>query len=173
MKLIYLKTFVFLFVIGALSACTNKRMENNIKSLEKRVAALEAKNGINSAPASTSAQPVATTTSTDVSKMTFESLEFDFGSVNAGDVVDHTFKFRNTGNFPLIISKANATCGCTVPNWPKDPIAPGATGEIKVKFNSKGRSNLQTKYVNITANTKPEVTRLKITGNVIAAQTNG
>ena len=163
---------IFLFVISVVGACTNKRTENNIKSLEKRVAALEAKNGITPVPASTSAQP-ATAISTDISEMTFEALEYNFGSVNSGDVVDHTFKFTNTGNFPLIISKANATCGCTVPEWPKAPIAPGATGEIKVKFNSKGRSNLQTKYVNITANTKPEVTRLKITGDVIAAQTNG
>ena len=173
MKLYYFKVLIFLFVISVLGACTNKRMENNIKSLEKRVAALEAKNGISSAPASTEVQPAVTATNSDISEMTFESMEYNFGSVNAGDVVDHTFKFKNTGNFPLIISKANATCGCTVPDWPKTPIAPGETGEIKVKFNSKGRSNLQTKYVNITANTKPEVTRLKITGNVIAAQSNG
>lgn len=168
MKPIYSKVIVFVFVLGTLGACSNKKVENNIKSLEKRVAALEARNGI--VPASTASESTPATTT--ISEMTFESMEYNFGSVKAGDVVNHTFKFKNTGNFPLIISKANATCGCTVPEWPKDPIAPGSSGEIKVKFNSKGRSNLQTKYVNITANTKPEVTRLKITGNVIADKSN-
>lgn len=167
-----IRLFTFLILILAVNACTNKRVENNIKSLEKRVAALEAKNGIK--PTISSPDVVNNASANlDVSKITFEDMEFDFGSVKAGEVVNHTFKFTNTGNRPLVISKANATCGCTVPEWPKDPIAPGAKGEIKVKFNSAGRKNLQTKYVNITANTKPEVTRLKITGNVIADETNG
>ena len=100
--------------------------------------------------------------------MTFEKTEYDFGSIKEGDIVDYVYKFKNTGKFPLVISKATATCGCTVPEWPKEPIPVGGQGEIKVKFNSKGKSNLQTKYVSINANTKPEVTKLKLTGNVTA-----
>lgn len=171
MNTFYFKALIVLMLAAAFGACTNKRLENNIKSLEKRVAALEGKSGIS--PVAANAPATTQESSADVSQMTFESTEYDFGSVSEGDIVDYTFKFTNTGNFPLIINKATATCGCTVPDWPKDPIAPGAKGEIKVKFNSKNRKNIQTKYVNINANTKPEVTRLKITGNVLADDNNG
>lgn len=171
MKAFYFKALILLMLVSAFGACTNKRLENNIKSLEKRVAALEGKSGVS--PVAANAPATIPESTADVSQMTFESTEYDFGSVSEGDIVDYTFKFTNTGNFPLIINKATATCGCTVPDWPKDPIAPGAKGEIKVKFNSKNRKNLQTKYVNINANTKPEVTRLKITGNVLADENNG
>lgn len=173
-KGIYYKVIVLLLLLGGVNACTNKKLENNIKSLEKRVAALEGKSGISPVTSTTPSTTVVESGSdTEFPVMSFESTEYDFGSVNEGEIVDYTFKFTNTGNFPLIINKATATCGCTVPDWPKDPIKPGDKGEIKVKFNSKNRTNLQTKYVNINANTKPEVTRLKITGNVIASDNNG
>lgn len=168
LKAINLRLIVILFLVGAVGACTNKKVENNIKSLEKRVAALEGKSGIKPLPSV--AQSGAD--EGEIAVMTFETTEFDFGTVNEGDVVDYTFKFTNTGATPLVINKATATCGCTVPKWPRDPIVPGGTGEISVKFNSKNRKNLQTKYVNINANTKPEVTRLKITGNVLPTDGN-
>jgi hypothetical protein len=168
MKGFRLSVIVVIFLAGAIGACSNKKLENNIKSLEKRVAALEGKRGITPVATSTQTSTVADSGSdTEFPVIAFEKTEYDFGSVKEGDIVDYTFKFKNTGNFPLIINKATATCGCTVPEWPKKPIAVGASGEIRVKFNSKNRKNLQTKYVNINANTKPEVTRLKITGNVI------
>lgn len=173
MKRIYFNSIALLIIAFAINACTNKKVENNIKSLEKRVAALEAKSGITPVAEAPSTPAVGTGSDTEIPVMSFETTEYDFGSVNEGDVVDYTFKFKNTGNFPLIINKATATCGCTVPEWPKDPIAVGGSGEIRVKFNSKNRSNLQTKYVNINANTKPEVTRLKITGMVVASNNNG
>lgn len=147
-------------------ACTNKKLENNIKSLEKRVAQLEKKSGITPVSAEDSAP---TAEAGELPVISFKTTEYDFGTVKEGDVVDYTFQFTNTGNFPLIISKATATCGCTVPQWPKDPIGPGESGEIKVHFNTLNRPNQQTKYVNINANTKPEVTRLKISGNVLPA----
>ena len=173
MKRIYFNFIALLIIAFTYNACTNKKVENNIKSLEKRVAALEGKSGIAPITEAPSASAASTGSDTDIPVMSFETTEYDFGSVNEGDVVDYTFKFKNTGNFPLIINKATATCGCTVPEWPKDPIAVGGSGEIRVKFNSKNRSNLQTKYVNINANTKPEVTRLKITGMVVASNNNG
>ena len=167
MKRFVFKAIVFVFVAGGIYACSNKKLENNIKSLERRIAVLEGKSGI----APTSSTPIASEkdsgSDTEFPIMTFETTEYNFGSVNEGEMVDYTFNFKNTGNFPLIINKATATCGCTVPQWPKEPIAIGESGEIRVRFNSKNRKNLQTKYVNINANTKPAVTRLKITGNVI------
>jgi hypothetical protein len=145
-------------------ACTNKKLENNIKSLEKRVAALERQAGVVPASATASSTSAESTT---LPVMKFEKTEYDFGSVVEGDIVNYTFRFTNTGKAPLIINKATATCGCTVPQWPKDPIGVGETGEIQVKFNTTNRRNMQNKYVNINANTKPEVTRLKISGNVV------
>lgn len=170
MKVLYFKVIMIVFVAGAINGCSDKKLENNIKSLEKRVAALEGKSGGRSTPVTptNAATPVVNSGNTgELPVMTFQNTDYNFGTINEGDIVDYTFEFTNTGTFPLIISKATATCGCTVPSWPKEPIAVGAKGEIKIKFNSENRKNLQTKYVNINANTLPEVTRLKITGNVI------
>lgn len=85
--------------------------------------------------------------------LTFNKKEHDFGLINEGDVVETTFSFKNTGKSELIITNASAPCGCTVPSWPKQPIAAGETGEILVKFNSNGKPNKQSKTVTLTTNT--------------------
>ncbi len=85
-------------------------------------------------------------------QMTFETTEFEFGEINQGDKVEHTFNFKNTGTAPLLITNARASCGCTVPEWPKEPIAPGKSGKIDVVFNSRGKSGNQNKAVTITTN---------------------
>lgn len=94
--------------------------------------------------------------------MSFEKKTWDFGSIIDGEVVEHTFRFTNTGNKNLVISSASASCGCTIPNWPKEPIAPGDKGEIKVKFNSSGKKDMVTKDITILANTNPVKTILQI-----------
>ncbi|HIB78103.1 MAG TPA: DUF1573 domain-containing protein [Flavobacteriales bacterium] len=99
--------------------------------------------------------------------MILEEQAFDFGTLEDGDKVEHIFKFTNTSNNPLTISNARGSCGCTVPEWPKEPIAPGGTGEIKVKFDSKGKKGKQSKTVTLTANTIPANTLLTITSDVI------
>ncbi len=96
----------------------------------------------------------------------FEHTDFDFGTVEDGEKVNHTYKFKNTGNEPLVISNAKGSCGCTVPKYSSDPIAPGGTGEIVVEFDSKGKPGKQTKRVTVTANTVPAQTFLNITGTV-------
>ena len=101
--------------------------------------------------------------------MTFEETEFDFGVIDAGEQVKHTYKFKNTGSEPLIISNAKGSCGCTVPSWPKEPIPVGGTGEIEVSFDSKGKKDKQSKRVTITANTDPVQTFLTIKGEVKGA----
>jgi hypothetical protein len=101
--------------------------------------------------------------------MKFSELEWDFGTINEGDNVEHIFTFVNTGSEPLILENCKGSCGCTVPQCPKEPIAPGAKGEIKVVFNSKGKTNMQTKKVTITANTDPVQTILTIKANVTPA----
>jgi len=134
----------------------------------------------------TSAVPAAATTSTTTTKpatpsepavpagpttsIEFADNEFDYGTIQEGDVVEHVYKFTNTGTEPLIISNAKGSCGCTVPQWPKEPISPGADGEIKVKFDSKGKGKVgggnQSKRVTLTANTDPVNTYLTIKGVV-------
>ncbi len=98
--------------------------------------------------------------------MTFDSPSFDFGTVKEGEKVEHTFKFKNTGKEPLVISNAKGGCGCTVPQWPREPIAPGAASEIKVVFNSQGKAGKRNQAVTITANTEPATTTIRLVGEV-------
>jgi hypothetical protein len=86
--------------------------------------------------------------------ITFLKTEHDFGTLNEGDIVETIFNFTNSGKSELIITNATATCGCTVPEWPKEPIAPNGSGQIKVKFNSSGKPNKQSKTVTLTTNTE-------------------
>ena len=83
-----------------------------------------------------------------------------------GDIVSHTFRFTNSGEAPLIISKATAACGCTVPQWPKQPIPVGGSGEIQVQFDSSNKPGMQNKVVTITANTESKVKKLLIRAQV-------
>ncbi len=99
----------------------------------------------------------------------FVKESFDFGQITDGEKVSYDFKFTNTGKSPLIITSATATCGCTVPDYPKAPVAPGAEGVIRVVFDSAGKLGMQNKVVTITANTVPETTELNILGNVVNA----
>jgi hypothetical protein len=92
----------------------------------------------------------------------FDKKTWDFGTITDGEVVEHTFRFTNTGSKDLVISSASASCGCTIPNWPKEPIAPGEKGEIKVEFNSNGKKDMVTKDITILANTNPVKTILQI-----------
>ncbi|WP_109302712.1 DUF1573 domain-containing protein [Aquimarina sp. AU474] len=94
--------------------------------------------------------------------MTFNKVNHDFGTINEGETVAHTFTFTNTGKAPLVIINAVGSCGCTVSKWPRKPIAPGATGDMLVTFNSNGKPNLQSKQVTITANTEKGKEILKI-----------
>jgi len=94
--------------------------------------------------------------------ISFASYEHDFGNMAAGESVTHFFEFTNTGSEPLVIDNCKGSCGCTVPQCPKQPIQPGEKGQIEVKFNSKGKKNQQTKKVTINANTDPAQTFLTI-----------
>ncbi len=107
------------------------------------------------------AAPVGPTTSVQ-----FAETEFNFGKVKAGEKVRHEYSFKNTGKEPLIISNAKGSCGCTVPQWPKEPVPVGGEGKIMVEFDSKGKSGNQTKQVTITANTDPPQSIIYIKGEV-------
>lgn len=99
--------------------------------------------------------------------MIFEASEHDFGNIYQGEAQEAVFKFTNTGNAPLIITDAKSSCGCTVPNPPKEPIAPGDTGELLVKFNGSGLNQV-TKTITVTANTEKGTELLRIKAFVTA-----
>jgi hypothetical protein len=86
--------------------------------------------------------------------ISFESTEYDFGTVNEGEIVETTFRVTNSGTTDLVITDAKVTCGCTVPIWPKKPIKPGQTEDVKVKFNTNGKKNRQQKNITLITNTE-------------------
>lgn len=98
--------------------------------------------------------------------ITFEEKTYEFGDIHQGDVVEHTFKFTNTGDTPLVITNVTTTCGCTAPKWPKEPIQAGDEGEILVKFNSRGKRGVQNKPITVYSNA-PQTTKISITTNVL------
>lgn len=100
----------------------------------------------------------------------FKETTYRFAGVREGQEVSHAFEFTNSGKSDLLISNAVASCGCTVPEWPKEPIAPGKSGKILVTFNTEGKQGQQHKSVAITANTKPEITEIFLEGHVLPKQ---
>lgn len=103
---------------------------------------------------------------TQTTEIAFVEREHDFGLILEGEVVGHTFMFKNTGDKPLTIADVKVTCGCTAPEWPKAPVAPGEEGKIEIKYNSSGKSGLIHKTITVVANTQPAETLIDIKANV-------
>lgn len=97
----------------------------------------------------------------------FEETEYNFGDIKEGDLAEHIFTFKNTGNAPIVIDQVRASCGCTTPEWSREPIMPGETSSIKAVFNSKGRPGNVYKTITITSNATETTTTLKLRGQVI------
>jgi hypothetical protein len=162
-----------LAALTALSACSDDASgaagDANSADAVATVAAPEAANAAADAAATDNSDPSrreAAAPAGPSTTMTFEENHWDFGTIDEGDVVTHNFIFTNTGTEPLILDRCKGSCGCTVPKCPKEPIAPGETGSIEVKFNSKNKKNKQTKTITINANTVPEQTRITIGAQV-------
>lgn len=103
-----------------------------------------------------------------LTKIEFEKLTHDFGTIYEKDGnATCTFRFTNTGKSPLVIIRAQASCGCTVPTYPTHPIAPGESGEIKVVYKAKHRPGEFVKNIFVYTNTKPDRTVLQIKGIVL------
>lgn len=96
----------------------------------------------------------------------FESTEHDFGKILQGEQVSYTFKFKNVGNAPLIISSIEKTCGCTTPDYSNKPIKPGENGKITITYDSKGHKGFQNKRLVVKTNTNPAETILRIKAQV-------
>ena len=147
------KTTLFLASTMALSvliscqnseAASSKVKKENVEAAAKRDAAI--KSGAASA--------------------SFDKLEYDFGEIQAGEIVETTFKITNSGKTDLVIIDAKTTCGCTVPQWPKEAIKPGETKDIQVKFNSRGKRGRQSKNITLMTNTASGREVIKIKGFV-------
>lgn len=101
--------------------------------------------------------------------ISWERTSYDFGDVPQGDKVEFVFKYKNTGNEPLLITNVQVTCGCTTPKgWARDPIAPGQSGELTVAFNSVGKFGKQNKVVTIVSNAvNADGSQITFTANVL------
>ncbi|PIQ20920.1 MAG: hypothetical protein COW65_12200 [Cytophagales bacterium CG18_big_fil_WC_8_21_14_2_50_42_9] len=154
--------FALLWTTG----CEQKKASEDLATTEAATEA--APMAVVNNPNTTNPEEIAT--SADAPAMTFTETTHDFGTIKEGEVVNHIFAFKNTGKSPLVIESASSTCGCTVPEVPKEPIAPGAEGKISVQFNSAGKGGTQQmKVISIKANTQPEITQVNIKANVAAA----
>ena len=129
--------------------------------------ALMACNSAGTTDAVTDSTGTTTTVNANAPIMKFEFDSHDFGKVSSGDKVTYEFKFTNTGQSPLIVSNATASCGCTVPEWPKEPVQPGQGGKIKVTFDSANKEGLQDKQITVTANTSPAQNVVHLVGEVL------
>jgi hypothetical protein len=99
-------------------------------------------------------------------EITFDNLVHDYGTIFEGDPGECEFVFKNTGKEPLVLSNVYSSCGCTVPSWPKDPVMPGKSSSIKVKYNTSRVGGIN-KIVTVESNAgKSQRVELRITGNV-------
>lgn len=173
MKRVGLSLAIALVGLWSFTGCnSNAALENRVDDLEGRVSGLEGDDAtpVVSENAQTTAfeesNAAATGGMAGSPQFEFKETTHDFGTITEGEVVEHVFTFTNTGDAPLVIQSTSASCGCTTPSYSREPVAPGETGEVQVKFNSQSRPGVQNKTVTITANTDPSVTRLFIKTNV-------
>ena len=119
----------------------------------------------------TTEQTMAPAAAPEVTTVQWLDSAQNFGKVTDGEKVVITFHFKNTGTKPLVISNVQASCGCTVPSKPEEPIAPGADGKITAEFNSEGRVGKASKNITVTANTKEGIAVLMFEGEVLPKKT--
>ena len=161
-------------LVAALVSCRDKAAEKKIAELESRLAQLEGGKTPSSTSPTITPAPAATPAVDQKPEgplpvLEFEKMEHDFGVVTEGQKVSYTYKVKNTGQAPLIIQSAQPSCGCTVPDWSRDPIPVGGTGYVKAEFDTKGKVGPNTKTITVTANTWPKQTTLKFKASVTAA----
>jgi hypothetical protein len=166
---------ILLIVIAAMTtACKDKEAEKKIAALEARLSELEGKKNTPFNPTPAPAAEPEKKPEGPLPVLTFETTEHDFGTISEGQKVSYTYKFKNTGEAPLIIQEAKPSCGCTVPDWTRTPIPVGGEGFVKAEFDSNGKPNVQNKTITVVANTWPKQTPLKFKAMVTPkAQSSG
>lgn len=164
MKHLLIKILMIAVIAIPFTACKDRDAEKRIAELESRLADLEGKKKdapVQATPVTPVTQPADQKPEGPLPVIQWEKTEHDFGTIPEGRVVEYTYTFKNVGDAPLIVQNAQPSCGCTVPDWSKDPIPVGGTGYVKAKFDSKGQRNVQNKTINVTANTWPKQTTLR------------
>jgi hypothetical protein len=142
----------------------------NLQQMKKILLGLIVILGVSATAVNAQGVAPTTTATTAPAKMAMISFvdkenKFEFGSVPQGTPVTHVFNFKNTGKEPLILSAVNTTCGCTVPEWPKEPILPGAAAAIKVTYNAANAGDF-TKVITVVSNAATPTASLTIHGDV-------
>lgn len=158
------RLMLLLMVAAIITSCRDRAAEKRIAELESRLVQLEGNNGNPAATAAATPEAVPVAEEKPVGPLpafAFAATDHDFGTIKEGDKVSYTYKFTNTGEAPLIIQNAQPSCGCTVPDWTKEPIPVGGSGFVKAEFDSNGKPNIQNKTITVTANTWPKVTTLR------------
>ena len=168
MKRNIVTSLFFIALVALATACKDRDAEKKIAQLESRLAELEGKKSPAAISPLPAAQPAEEKPDGPLPVMEFQTMDHDFGTITEGQVVEYTDAFKNTGAAPLIIQGAQGSCGCTVPDWTKEPIPAGGTGFVKAKFDSNGKPNIQNKTVTVTANTWPKQTVLRFKAMVTA-----
>lgn len=148
MKTVFISVLAFVFAVG-ISSCAPKNKEVTTDLVDIST--------------NTEKGPV----------MKFEKEVHDFGKISQGERVSYSFKFENTGSEDLIISDAHGSCGCTVPKFPKKPVAPGEEEVIDVEFASEGKKGLQEKTVTLTTNCTPNTKVITIKADVLVPANRG
>ena len=154
-------------LVALVMGCRDRAAEKRIAELESRLLQLEGgKTTAVANPTAAATTPEAapvpeTKPEGPLPVLQYETEDHDFGTIKEGDKVSYTYKFKNTGDAPLIIQNAQPSCGCTAPDWTKEPIPVGGSGFVKVEFDSNGKPNIQNKTITVTANTWPKVTTLR------------
>lgn len=145
----YIKNISAVLSLLLLVACNNASKTSNDESTD-----------------TTANSAAVTKANTGNGEVSFVEDVFDFGQVADGEVVDHTFKFKNTGTEPVIISRVSTSCGCTTPEYTSTPVAPNQEGEVKVRFDSHGQSGKQQKIITVVSNAKNNIQTIQLKGEV-------
>ncbi len=153
-------------LVGMVS-CHDRAAEKRIAELESRLTAIEGnKPATVASPTPSATLPTVQPTADEKPEgplpvASFAVVDHDFGTVPEGPKVIYEYKVKNTGQAPLIIQNAQPSCGCTVPNWSKEPIPVGGSGFVKAEFDTNGKQGIQNKTITVTSNTWPKVTTLR------------
>ena len=153
------KILIVLAVAITIASC--KEADKTAEATTTTTSTAPPTEAVNPAPSTTAAPQQNTVDPATLTKVEWlDGMDKDFGKIKEGENLEVSFRFKNVGDKPLVISNVSASCGCTVPETPKKPYQPGETGVIKASFNSSGKVGSQSKQVNVFANLDPAMTTL-------------